>query len=63
MFSAQGYDVIRSDRIGHKGGLLTLVRHAVEYPIVANRQNIEEISTANGKLTIVNAYLAQTTDK
>ena len=45
---------------------MTLVRHGIKYISLASPQNIEcqivEISTANGKLTIVNVYVAPTSD-
>ena len=40
-FSVQGCDVIRSDRIGVKSGLVTLVRHGIKYISLASPQNIE----------------------
>jgi len=59
-----GYDIIRSDRIEAKGGLMMLIKHDVKYITLPSPPNVEcqivEISTKLGKTTLVNTYVAPT---
>jgi len=57
-----GYDIIRSDRIDAKGGLMMLIKHGVKYIPLPSPQKVEcqmvEISTKSGKMMTVNTYVA-----
>lgn len=65
-FSVPAYDVIRTNRDTVRGGLVMLLKAGTKYMQLPSPQGIEsqvvEVSTANGKLTIVNVYVPPTID-